>query len=63
MARALLSNGSVNKPQQQENCVCHAVPAEQEHGDIGSLLPGNAAVNMHPEQWGTVFSVGSVQRS
>jgi hypothetical protein len=30
---------------------------------IGSLLPGNAAVNMHPQQWETVFSVGSVQRS
>jgi hypothetical protein len=31
--------------------------------DIGSLLPSNAAVNMHPQQWETVFSVGSVQRS
>jgi hypothetical protein len=38
-------------------------PREQKHGDIGSLLPGNAAVNMHPQQWKTVFSVGSVQRS
>jgi hypothetical protein len=30
---------------------------------IGSLLPGNADVNMHPQHWETVFSVGSVQRS
>jgi hypothetical protein len=27
------------------------------------MLPGNAAVNMHPQQWETVFSVVSVQRS
>jgi hypothetical protein len=27
------------------------------------MLPRNAAVNMHPQQWETVFSVGSVQRS
>jgi hypothetical protein len=33
------------------------------HGAVGSLLPGNAAVNMHPEQWETVFSVGSMQMS
>jgi hypothetical protein len=26
-------------------------------------LIGNAAVNMHAQQWETVFSVGSVQRS
>jgi hypothetical protein len=32
-------------------------------GDLGSLLPGNAAVNMHPQQCETEFSVGSVQRS
>jgi hypothetical protein len=29
---------------------------------MGSLLPGNADVNMRPSQW-EVFSVGSVQRS
>jgi hypothetical protein len=39
------------------------VRAKQKHGDMGSLLPGNAAVNMHPQQWETVFSVGSMQRS
>jgi hypothetical protein len=36
---------------------------EQKHGAIGSLLPGNVTVNMHPQQYGTVFSVGSVQRN
>jgi hypothetical protein len=30
--------------------------------DVGSLLSGNAALNIHPQQWETVFSVGSVQR-
>jgi hypothetical protein len=39
------------------------IRAEQKLGDIGSLLPCNAAVNMHPQQWEMVFSVGSVQRS
>jgi hypothetical protein len=27
------------------------------------LLPGNAAVNINPQQWEPVFSVESVQRS
>jgi hypothetical protein len=27
------------------------------------MLPGKAAVNLHPQQWETVFSVGFVQRS
>jgi hypothetical protein len=43
--------------------VFYAVRAEQKHRDIGSLLPGNAALNMHPQEWETVLSVGSVQRS
>jgi hypothetical protein len=30
---------------------------------MGSLLPGNAALNMHPQQWEMVFSMESVQRS
>jgi hypothetical protein len=34
-----------------------AVCIEQKHEEIGSLLPGNAAVNMHPQQWETLFSV------
>jgi hypothetical protein len=61
MARALLSNGSVNL-NNRETCVFYAVRAKQKHTDIGSLLPGNVAVNMHQQQWRTVFSVGSVQR-
>jgi hypothetical protein len=28
-----------------------------------STLPGNAAANMHPQQWETVFSMGAVQRN
>jgi hypothetical protein len=28
-----------------------------------SVLPGNAAVNMHPQQWEMVFYMGSMQRS
>jgi hypothetical protein len=27
------------------------------------MLPGNAAVNIHPQQWEMVFSVGSVRMS
>jgi hypothetical protein len=45
------------------NGVFYAVCAEQKHGDIGSLLPGNVAGNMHQQQWETVFYLGSVQRS
>jgi hypothetical protein len=63
MARALLSNGSVSEPRQYGNCVFYAARAKQKDEDIGSLLPGNAAVNIHPQQWETVFSVGSVKRS
>jgi hypothetical protein len=43
--------------------VFYAIRAEQKHGAIGSLFPGNADVNMHPRRWETVFSVGSMQRS
>jgi hypothetical protein len=38
----------------------YAIRTEQKQGDIGSLLSRNAAVNMHSQQWETVFSVGSV---
>jgi hypothetical protein len=61
MARALLSNGSINL--NSNETVFYAVRAEQEQGDVGSVLSGNAAVNMHPQQCETVFSVVSVQRS
>jgi hypothetical protein len=40
-----------------------AIRTEPNHGNIGSLFPGKAAVNMHPQQWETMFSVESVQRS
>jgi hypothetical protein len=43
-------------------CVFYALRAEQKHGDIGSILPGNAAVNMHPQQRETGFSMGPIQR-
>jgi hypothetical protein len=39
------------------------IRAEQKHGALGSLLPCNAAVNMHPQHWEMVFSVESVQMS
>jgi hypothetical protein len=42
------------------NNVLYAVRAEKKHGDIESLLLGNAALNIHPQQWETVFSVESV---
>jgi hypothetical protein len=61
IARALLRNDTVNLNNRET--VFYAVRAEQKHGYIGSLLSHNAAVNMHPQQWETVFSVGSVQRS
>jgi uncharacterized protein (DUF2132 family) len=52
---ALLSNGWVNKPQQYKiNCFMRSASSK-------STLPGNAAVNKHPQQWDTVFSVGSVK--
>jgi hypothetical protein len=43
--------------------VFYVVRAGRAHGAVGSLSPGNEAVNMNPKQWETVFSVGSVQRS
>jgi hypothetical protein len=65
LINALPGNSSINTKRQQQkgNCVFCAVRAEQKHGAIESLLPGNAAVNMHPQQWETVFSVVFVQTS
>jgi hypothetical protein len=65
LINALPGNRFVNTTtgNNRRETVFYAVRAEQKHGDIGSLLPGNAAVNMHPQQWEKVFSVGSVQRS
>jgi hypothetical protein len=53
---------NTNTGNNREENVFFAVRAEQKHGAMGSLFPGNAAVNMHPQQWKTVFSVGSVQK-
>jgi hypothetical protein len=65
MMNALPGNSSVNinRGNNRRETVFYAVRAEQKHGDIGSLFRGNAAVNMHPQQWETVFSERSVQRS
>jgi hypothetical protein len=62
-ALPLNSSVNTNRGKNRKETVFCAVRPEQMHGDIGSLLSGNAAVNMHPQQWETVFSVGSVQRS
>jgi hypothetical protein len=57
--RVLLSNGSVKNLSNRETVfLCSPRRAKAR-----SLLLGNAAVNMHPQQWETVFTVGSVQRS
>jgi hypothetical protein len=52
LINALPGNSSVNtnKGNNRRKTVFYEVRAEKEHGDIGSLLPGNAAVNMHPQQ-------------
>jgi hypothetical protein len=64
---ALPSNSFVNTitGNNRRDTVFYAFRAEKKQGDIclGSLLPGNAAVYMHTQQWETVFSVGFVQRS
>jgi hypothetical protein len=54
---------NTNKGIKRRETVFYAVRAGREHGAVGSLLPGNEAVNMHPQQWKTVFSVGSMRRS
>jgi hypothetical protein len=58
-------NGSVNtnRGNTRRETLFYVVCAEQKDGDVGSVLPGNAVVNTHPQQWETVFSVGSLQRS
>jgi hypothetical protein len=65
LINALPGNSSVKTKtgNNRRETVFYALRAEQKHGAIGSLLSGNAAINMHPQQWETVFSVGSVQRS
>jgi hypothetical protein len=65
LINVLLGNSSVNMNtgNNRSETVFYAVHAKQKHRVIGSLLPANTAVNMHPQQWETVFSVDSVQRS
>jgi hypothetical protein len=65
LIKALPGNSSVNTStgKNRRETVLYAVRAGRAHGDVGSLLPGNEAVNMQPQQWETVLSVGSVQRS
>jgi hypothetical protein len=62
---ALPGNSSVNTNigNNRREFVFYAIRAGRVHGDVGSLSPGNEVVNMHPQQWETVLSVGSVQRS
>jgi hypothetical protein len=36
----------------------HAVRTQLVHAVVGSLFPGSEAVNMHQQQWKTLFSVG-----
>jgi hypothetical protein len=57
LINALPGNSFVNTNtgNNRRETVFYAITAEQKHGDIGSLLPGNAAVNMNPQQWVTVF--------
>jgi hypothetical protein len=49
---ALPGNSSVktNTGNNRRETLLYAVRAEQKHGVIESLLPGNATVNMHPQQ-------------
>jgi hypothetical protein len=67
LINALPSNSFVNTitGNNRRETVFYAVRAEKKQGEIclGSLLPGNAVVNMHIQQWETVFSVEFVQRS
>jgi hypothetical protein len=65
LINALPGNSSVNTNigNNIRITVFYVVRAEQKHEAIGSLLPGKAAINMHPQQWETVFFMWSVQRS
>jgi hypothetical protein len=57
------SSSNTNIGNNRKQTVFYAVRAERAHGDVGSLSPGNEDINMYPQQWETVFSVGSVQSS
>jgi hypothetical protein len=53
----LNSSVNTNRGNNRRVNVFYAICAEQKYGDIGSVLPGNAAVNMHQQQLDIVFSV------
>jgi hypothetical protein len=57
------SSVNTNRGNSRKKIPFYAVQKEQRHGATGSLLQGNAEENMHPQQWETVFSVGSAQKS
>jgi hypothetical protein len=66
LINALPDNSSINMNRdnnKRKNVFSMRSAPSKSHGDIGSLLPCNAAVNMHPQQWETVFSVGYVEMS
>jgi hypothetical protein len=65
LINALPGNRSVNtnRSNNRRETVFYVIRAEQKYGDTGSVLPSNAAVNMHSQQWETMFSVGSVEMS
>jgi hypothetical protein len=65
LINALPGNSSVNtnRGNDRRETVFYAIRSEQNNEDVGRLLPGNAAVNIYPQQRETVFSVGSVQGS
>jgi hypothetical protein len=54
---------NTNTGNNRREALFYAVRTELALGTVESLLPGNEAVNMHPQQWETVSPVGSVQRS
>jgi hypothetical protein len=51
-AQSFASNSTVNTNtgNNRKETVFYAVRAGRKHGAVGSLLPGNEAVNMHPQQ-------------
>jgi hypothetical protein len=53
----------VARQQQKRSCAFYVVRTNKRRLYIRSLLLGNAAVNMHPQKWKTVFSVVFVRTS
>jgi hypothetical protein len=57
LINALRGNNTVNTNirNNRMETVFYAVRTGRAHGAIGILLPAKEAVNMHPQQWETVF--------